>query len=276
MAKLVTRPIEQLAKQGVFVMIYGAPGNGKTTNLGKVVESKWGTPAYLADIESGAESIRHMKGIELPPEGEEIDTWDRLIALINWFEQAPQSEIMHKSLILDNMSESLSLYLDKFVPAGAPQIQHWGEYYREVLKMTRQLRDISRNKKVNILMAAWENPRENDAGRVYKHDIDFNPALARKFPGLIDMVGYLTVIDGIKRELSFQAHPRTAAKFRRSTAYSNINEIPDILKFDLRDSPIADLISTLQGGEKFPTKYAERLGKAAPEAAPATTQTATK
>lgn len=263
MAKLLTRPIAQLERQGVFIMIYGPPGVAKTTNIGKVVLSKYGSPAYLADMESGAESIRSMEGIHIPPEGKEINTWTRLVELIDWFEQAPSSEIIHKSLLLDNMSESLGLWQDTHVPNGPLQIQHWGEYYREVVRLTRKLRNISRKKKVNILMTAWENPRENDSGQVYKHDIDFNPALARRFPGLIDIVGYLTVVsggNGTKRELSFQAHPRTAAKFRRSIAYSNVMEIPDVLKFGLDDAPIADLINTLQGGEKFPTKYAERLG----------------
>lgn len=238
-----------------------------TTNVGKVVLSKWGGPAYLADMESGAESIRSMEGIEIPPEGQEINSWERLTKLVDWFEDAPSSEIVHKSLILDNMSESLGLWEEQFLPSGRPmEIQHWGQYYRAVVSITRQLRNISRKKKVNILMTAWENPRENDSGQVYKHDIDFNPALARRFPGLIDIVGYMTVVSGTspdgsgKRELSFQAHPRTAAKFRRSIAYANVMEIPEILRFGLGDAPIADLINTLQGGEKFPTKYAERLG----------------
>lgn len=266
MVKLLVRPIAQLERQGVFIMIYGAPGTAKTTNIGKVVQSKYGSPAYLADMESGAESIRGVEGhenIHIPPEGQEIVTWERLVKLIDWFEQAPLSEIVHKSLLLDNMSESLNLWSETFVPNGPMQIQHWGDYYREVVRLVRKLREISRKKKVNILMTAWENPRENDSGQVYKHDIDFNPALARRFPGLIDIVGYLTVVpggDGTRRELSFQAHPRTAAKFRRSIAYANVMEIPEVLKFGLKDAPIADLINTLQGGEKFPTKYAERLG----------------
>lgn len=257
-----TRPVAQMERQGVFIVIYGVPGSAKTTIAGQVVLSPFGSPAYDADMEGGAESIRSLVGVEIPPLGQEINTWDRLTSLIDRFHGAPKGAIRHKSLLIDNASETLSMWQDKHLP-GAKQmeIQHWGAYYRDMLSLTRKLRDISRKQRVNIIMTAWELPRENSSGQVYKHDLDFNPQLARRFPGLVDIVGYLTVIGPTKRELSFQAHPRTAAKFRRSVNYADVYSIPDILRFTLEDAPIADLVSTLQGGLPFPDKYAKRLGK---------------
>ena len=263
----------ELRPWGICLALYGPPGVGKTPISCGIAESKeHGAPALLIDVEGGSRSVTHMKDVQVTewlddkgkpdsPRFEDVrDIAKRIIDL-------PVQELQHKTYIFDNMSEIQSLAVNwaqrkdpRGVQTGPPEIQHFGRAESELLMMVRGLRDTAREKSVNIIFIAWDRPITNDSGSLIKNDVGFTPGFAYKFPGLIDMVGYLTVEDRGKRLLTFEPNRRNAAKFRR--AENDVaKSIPTDIRFELGDYPIADLVNTLRGGMPFPSKYADRNKK---------------
>jgi hypothetical protein len=152
------------------------------------------------------------------------------------------------------MSEIQAVVL-RSLTAEAPQIQHYMQATVAMLALTRTMRDIARKQNINTILIAWDAPEKDESTGVVKRDVGFTPSLARQFPGIVDIVGYLTVVNDpprYTRKLSFAPSPTTAAKFRRSRN-ERASQIPYELFYNLDDSnPMVDLLATMRGGVAFP------------------------
>lgn len=242
---------EELPPWGISAAIYGPPGAGKTTFCAYACEAIDGAPVLDLDAEGGARSIMHLP-VEVAP----VDTWEkikRITAGIMAIEDLP-----YKTIILDNMSEYQALNLKSVAGSGQPQIQHYQTCTIDLLNLTRQYRDLAKRKGINVFFIAWESPEKDDSTGIIKKDVGFTPSLARQFPGIVDIVGYLSVEAGETRRLTFAPSIRTAAKFRRSLTEA-ARKIPLTINYKMEDKPIVDILNTLRGGADWPTsKYTKQ------------------
>lgn len=281
-----TTPVTKLqGKRGLLIIIYGPPGVGKTVQAANTIQSPLASPGVLIDVESGVGSVTHMEDLLIADPAPK--NWTDIKKITMYYRDTPKAVIEEKLLIFDNGAEISKMTLDHVVRdpsqgGGArvhPEIQHWGRATTEFQIWTRTLRDIAGDKDITIIMTCWdrrrgggdESPDTESQPRQPKDVLSFNNRLAEELPGLVDIVGYMTVRPDGKRVLTFDASPRHSAKFRRNK-HENARAIPANIIFGEDDAPIADIVNTIKGGKPFPAKYASRNPQAAQPTTQATTQ----
>lgn len=256
---------EVAAKKGTCIAVYGAPGVGKTPQAGFISLYPFGQPAEILDVEGGLDSVKHLSeslGAVPLPDGDTEWKWPKIKRMIEWYEKAPLSEIDNKLLILDNMSEIAEVCLwhhtsDTNQTGGArnsPEIQHYKRCTIDMRWLTRTCRDIAYYKGLNIILVAWEAPEKDEATGIIKRDVAFSPGFAREFPGLIDIVAWITVDGQGQRMMNLGATNRSAARFRR-TKFGSAAAIPDKFPFGYDDHVLADIINTIRYDQPWPSKY---------------------
>lgn len=241
------RPATTPPESGMCIALYGTPGVGKTTLAAQAALSPLGSPVIIIDAEGGTRAVAHMDNVQVP---EGIRTWKDIIDISDILARGGHP---FKTVVLDNMSEFQSWNMKSIVGDKLPQIQDWGRNTNELLNFSRLWRDISRDTGVNVIFIAWESPEEDSSSgvKIIKRDLGFTPSLAKQFPGLIDIVGHLTVNPSGLRVLNFSPSNRSAAKFRRSQTEVAM-QIPLQLTYGLNEFPMVDLLNTLKGGEPWP------------------------
>lgn len=247
------RPIaSSAAAMGTFMAIYGAGGVGKTTIIGEVARSHG--PLLYVDAEGGGKSIKHIPNVY----HSEVTRWAQIEATTR---DLANKKHPFKVVCYDNMSEIQNMCKDAVTGGGAVQIQHWGEVTTKMLKLTRDLREISRTQGVHVFLVAWDSPEMNESGVVTKRGVGFTPSLARQFPGIVTYVGYLQPLDDYPtiRRLSFTVSTKTDAKFRASPSEA-VSTIPLELFERSGSNVLGDIINTESHGAKFP---ADKYGKPA-------------
>lgn len=251
---------------GVCAAIYGNPGVGKTTLVTESIYSEYGAPVDFIDVEGGARAISHLDEvtvISIIDTGLRGEGWQDVKGLVDDYVLGKRKA---GTIVLDNASELLSLcirWVTSHVDRGAnvkpidrPDIKDWSTVTSLMLQLIRKLRDFARNSGTNVFIIAWEAPEKDESiGGVTKRDLAFNPAFARQLPGIVDIVGRLTV-KGKWRELSFEPSNMTAAKFRRGGG-EHAMQVPGVIRYKEGDKPIVDILACLKGGKPWPkAKYA--------------------
>lgn len=255
------------AKKGSAIAVYGAPGVGKTPACCAVSETEYGNPTTILDVEGGIDSVLHftnVSAVPMPAEGKW--DWESIKTVVEWYEEADESEITEKALVIDNMSEIAEICLlyhthDPKQVGGArtgPEIQHYKRCTIDMRWLTRTLRDIAYSKGVNVFMVCWESPEKDEATGILKRDVCFSPAFAREFPGLLDIVAWITVDGKGKRSMQLANTNRCAARFRRSK-FANSMQIPDKFEFSIDTAPLADIIATTRGGKVWPAEKYKKI-----------------
>ena len=252
-AGLTVRQATEESPAGISMAIYGAPGVGKTTLAAQASLSEYGGRVLFLDAEGGTRSISHLDNVDVI----DIHDWAQFGKVTNVLAN-PNEACEWGTIVLDNMSEYQAVNLKHIVGKDIPQIQHWGQSTNDMLYVTRLYRDLARKRGFNVFYIVWEAPEKDEASGIIKRDVGFTPSLARQFPGIIDIVAYLTVEADQTRVLSFAPSPRTAAKFRRSRSEA-ARDIPLVLYYNAEDLPMIDLLATLKGGQAWPTgKYTRK------------------
>lgn len=270
---------------GINFLLYSTAGAGKTTLAASAVDSIYGAPLLIIDAEGGARVVSHRADIDvvsitdINSAGASGFGWERIKEVTNDLissklrhisglsgrpEDAGAAPGPYKTVVIDNMSEMIDMCvrhvlrtISRNIEAkDRPDQNDWGKVTAEVLLFTRRMRDFARNSGCNVFFIAWEIADKNEQGQVIKNGLLFNPALARKIPGIVDMVGFLRVLSGGERELTFEPSTRTDAKFRRNGT-EVANQIPDVMRWKGKDNgPIVDMLNTFKGGVAFPAyKY---------------------
>ena len=247
---------------GLFMGIYGTGGGGKTTLVADIVRSPYGTPALLVDAEGGSSSVTHLReyGLDIV----QPTSWAQILKIKQEFERGDHK---YKSLIFDNISEMLSLIVKSKAPTGMPEgnmaLKIWGQVTAEMQEFVRELR-ASTFKGRNVLMVLWEeNPKEESTGIIHKR-VNLTPKLAAAFPGMVTMLGNITVPgnekNGYIRKLSFAPSEKTDSKFR--VAPTDVAaKIPLELWLNNEVHFLVDFLATVRDGKPFPTQIYEKPKK---------------
>lgn len=279
----VSRASDLMDKWGVCFAIYGPPGSGKSTLASQAADSEFAGKVGVCDIEGGARAIGHRSDIDvfsIRDSDAQHDNGmgyqqveDVLDDLIEGklVPAAASGHTKYGTIIVDNCSElnayctydtlrTVSRNIDR---KDRPDQKDWNTTTARMLLHIRRWRDYAQASGTNVIFIAWDRAQEDRVTNVMKKDMAFNPALANQFPGLIDMVGYLTINGKGKRTLSFEASASTAAKFRRS-ANETAMTIPGEFGYDFGNTnkPMADLIDCLKGGKPFPASKYRPVGAA--------------
>lgn len=248
---------------GVNILLYSKGGAGKTTLACTLADSEYGAPVLVVDAEGGTRVISHRDDItiipvtDMNPQGANGFGWGVIQEVANDIAAGRMKRF--KTIIFDNMSEYIDLCIRHVIrtisrPIEAhhrPDQNDWGKATSEMLLFTRRMRDYARTSGTNIIFIAWEIDVTNDNGQVLREGLLFNPALARKIPGIVDTVALLTV-EGKSRELTLEPSSRTDAKFRRNDT-ELANQIPGVIRWTGKENaPLVHIIATLKGNVRFP------------------------
>lgn len=254
-------PARELTHDAICILIYSQGGVGKTTLAGMFSDYEPAQDVLIVDGEGGATAIANKDHIDVVQAGK----WSDIDGVLKKFEQQATESKKYKTLVFDNLSEYQTINLATITnPAGSVGIQDWGRNTANMLSFTRRVRDLARFHGINVVMLAWSDSGEDQVSGKIRHGVALTNKLAARLPGIVNMVGYLTIEDNppyYTRKLSFAASPRTDAKFRRASGDA-ASPIPLELWYGLHQNPIVDMMRTFYEGVPFPvSKYVKPKGR---------------
>lgn len=272
-----------MAEVGVCFAIYGPPGAGKSTLAAQAADTDWGTPVGVIDAEGGFRAYgdkdidvfsvkdsddKHDSGMGFSAVESILD--DLVAGKLVPDRPRHDGKLLWGTIIVDNVSEvntfctydTLRTVKRNIGMDDRPDQKDWGTTTSRMLLLIRRFRDFAQATGTNVIFIAWDRAQEDKVTGVTKKDVAFNPALANQFPGLLDVVGYLTIDKKGIRKLSFEASNTSAAKFRRNQSEAAMS-IPAEFIYAFTDphKPMVDLLNCLKGGVTFPRgRYKEAGG----------------
>ncbi len=238
------------SEEGMFTILYGQAGAGKTTLAAGAIESPdFGMPYLHVDAEGGIDAIIDRAGVEYVS----VYTWQQFENITK--ELIAKEGAGYKTICVDNLAEIYNMSLVKIAgKTDAPEIQEWGEAFREVRHKIREYRDLARKYGINVIFCCWDADEKDDRG-VMKKDLALSPSLRKQVPGLTTIIGHIAVLDDPNmRLLSFASGPKTVAKFRRSQTAA-AQKIPLQIRYNVKQLPMAAIINTLKGGAAWPSTW---------------------
>lgn len=219
------------------VLLYGAPGSGKTTIAGTFPK-----PLYL-NIEAG---VNTLVGQDI--DFVDITEWEDIKDVYN---QLRNGEIKYESVIIDSVTELMKKRgLEIAGSKDQLSMRDWGILIKDIEDMMRRFRDLSQH--VLFIFAEQE---EKDGDRIVKRPSVSGKSLPTTACGMVDLVGYTKVLKEktIKYVTQFTPDEIVYAKSR----FRNI-------KGDVEDTSFKILKSLMKGGaieEKIAPEVKEVLEK---------------
>lgn len=245
------------ADLGYCILLYSRGGGGKTTLAGSADDSPEDRPVLFIDAEGGVKAISHRKDVQVIT----VSSWRDIKALTADIIKSPN--LPWKTIVLDNLSEFVQLAVTQIVGNATDGVSQpkYGEMAREVLALVRQYRDLARYKKVNVIIIAWDSPEADETGRRIT-TINATPKLQKDLPGIVDIIGYISPVDGQpdRRILTFEQSTRTIAKFRRNTSDA-ARTIPLQIYYGVDNLPMPDILAALKRGKEWPADKYPRPAK---------------
>lgn len=269
-------PAEVKQTKGRNITIMSRSGGGKTTLCSTAIESRFGWPMLLCDVDGSSHVIDDNDGIDIQ-KIPSIPAWKK------WFSTFQlnfknESKFPYKALCLDNMSDLASRWVAEAIPRYKDPRQAYNEVTQGIAEIVRFMRDVSTTTMINVIFNVWVDKDLDPEENVNHIKVQFNPALQNLYPGLVDMIGYLTFESdkpNFTRKLSFMP-VRSDAKIRRPRSDKNLMSIP----IDMWNPSIGALLDTMIGGDPFDAsrfakpqrvKQAEEAEKKVADAAEKTT-----
>lgn len=222
-------------RKGLNLLVYGAPGAGKTTFAAS------GPAPLIVDMEGGTYSVADRADVQVF----RATTWDDLTALYG-FVRTPGHPF--GTIVLDSITEAYRLALDlavredpKAQPGAGPQLHHHGAATERIIKMARAYRDLANDRGLHVVFTApevlkAEQSESEDKGRLIRR-----PSLPpRALEGIRESVDGVVRLQPTKdggRVLTLRTpNPLVMAKFRAPADVA----VPDRL-----DNPTIPALLTL-------------------------------
>jgi phage nucleotide-binding protein len=206
----------------VKMVVYGAPGAGKTVFLGSAVADERTWPALFLNFEGGTMSIaskcNHVKVNELgkPKQGtidvikpKNMDEFDKILEFL-------EGDHPYKCVLIDSLTEINYLNLMEATEhnpksTGIPQIGDYGTNAVQMRRMIRAFRDLE----AHIIIACLAQESKDDMTGKVTIKPSLTGKLSDEVPAMVDIVGYLTVdTKDNARVMFFQPTAKAIAKDR--------------------------------------------------------------
>ena len=187
------------------VLIYGTPGMGKTTLLGKLKGR-----TLIVDVDKGTSVLTGCENVDVLRLSENFREVPELVKQLT-------ASCPYDNVCLDSLSELERAILTRLASGnnnGIPSQQDYGKVNHSMMNICRQLRNI----KANIFFTAWEQYTEVIAPSGEKYS-RIEPMIRDKnmnnVVGLCDIVGRLYVDrESEERRVWLEARPNIVAKDR--------------------------------------------------------------
>jgi phage nucleotide-binding protein len=233
--------------KGRNITIMAKAGMGKTTLTASALESRFAVPILHLDIDGSSHVLDDDNNLDIVQVGD----WAKFKKAFDEIKRDYRKEgYPYKLISIDNMTE---LAYQNFQVAKLRGYKDIRQAYRDVtddiMDVTHQLRDISVNSMVNVIMHVWIEKQIDPEENVNMYMVQFSPALQKAFPGVVDMIGHLTMESDkptFTRKLSF-IPLRSDAKFRRARTEINAQKIP----LEMWNPNLGAVLDTLIGGDDF-------------------------
>lgn len=187
--------------RGASILVYGAPGCGKTN-----VASTAPKPILNLDVENSSRFLMHIRKIEWNPLEDAPPvydgTWDMCVVPVNSWAVAQKAydylrSGFHpfRSVMVDSISEIQVKAMEAVNGRSKMQTQHWGELLQKMGGLLRDLRDLagksnSTLEMVILISTAREIEDSNSpSGSIWKPYLQ--GSIAQQVPYLFDIVAYM-------------------------------------------------------------------------------------
>jgi phage nucleotide-binding protein len=247
--------------KGRNITIMAHAGAGKTTLAATAIKSRFGWPMQFVDIEGGSHVLDENEGIDIVKVKNTAD-WKRYYAELkrnfNNKEKFP-----YLTVCIDNLTELSNIRIAEEKPKYNDPRQAYGVVTDEIMEITRFLRDMSNTTMINVIVNVWIEHEKDEGEGVTLTRVQFNPAIQKAYPGVVDMIGNLTLENDppkYTRKLSF-IPIRSDAKLRRAKTDTNAQRIP----IELWNPDLGAILDTLIGGDEFDTARYTKPTRIAPK-----------
>lgn len=206
-APVVTYPLKML--------IHSPAGSGKTHFLGTAKGDPRLTPMLICDFEGGVRSIRSKVrlislddlGTIKPEEGgidvvriRDMDDFNKVYEIIS------SDDHPYKTLAVDSLSELnyLNLTTATEIAAAAdsrhdPDLPEIGDYNRNNVQMKKLIR-FFRDLEMHTIFTTISGEQQDARTKLMQYRPALTGKLVNEIPGLLDVVGYLAVIEDTDEE----------------------------------------------------------------------------
>jgi phage nucleotide-binding protein len=197
------------------MLIHSPSGNGKTYFLGTAKGDPRLTPMLICDFEGGVRSIRSKVRLialedlgKIKPEPGGIDVVRiRDVADFNHvYEIIAGDDHPYKTLAIDSLSELNYLNLTTAVDEAAksdtrhdpdiPEIQDYNRNNIQMKKLIRFFRDLE----MHTIFTSIAGEQQDARTKLMQYRPALTGKLVNEIPGLLDVVGYLAVIEDTDEE----------------------------------------------------------------------------
>lgn len=226
-----TKTLEKNPK--LNVLLYGAPGTGKTTIAGT-----FPNPIYL-NIEAGVNTLTE-KEIDFVT----IESWEEVKEVYNGLKDGT---LKYDSVIIDSVTELMKKRGEEILGArDQMSIRDWGVLIKDIEGMMRRFRDLPQH--VLFIFAEEEG---KDGDRIIKRPSVSGRSLPTTACGMVDLVGYAKVVKGKTIQYLTQFTPDEVI-YAKSRFRSISGDIQDVTY---------ELLKSLMAGGKVEEKVNPKIEK---------------
>lgn len=265
---VVTSSDNILEDLGVIIGVYAHGGVGKTTFFCSLADPKLNPdglflPMCVLDSEAGIKSVAHLVA---PSRLERIHVTSiaQIEEFVDTWAASPKGMFPWQSLLFDNLSDWVQKALaeqgfhNASVPGGGPTSSQpdFNAMTTRLTVILQKIRDLALDYNVNCFFNLWEQTEKTEGGAVIGHRADLTPKLAARVIGILDYIGYMTVLNNPPhwtRKLDFSPNPELDSKTRRRP-----DGVASKIPFEIYNPNVVDMLKTIKGGTEFP---AERYKK---------------
>ena len=205
---------------GVNMLIYGAPGVGKTTFAASAQDSPYGKDVLFIDVEGGVRSIADRDDITIF----RPDSFDDVKSVFMALKNGELAQF--KTVVVDSIGETQALGLRTIMRTAKnpdlPGLQDYGKSNEQIGILIRGLRGLAQAQGVNVVITALavESKDENTGAILTRPAL--TPKALELATGAVDMLGYMTQKKDGTRVLNFQPSTSYMAKLRQPATGAQI------------------------------------------------------